>query len=196
MKRIPWWAVASAITAPVVLGAGLVLGQARQPPGYSAVRDTISALAAQGATDRWVMTTALAGLGACHVVTALGLHPARRTGRIVLGAGGVATVLVAVFAQPARGNSVAHTVSATVAFVALAGWPLWAAAPGSEAPLLRRPASLGASTVLLGSVVWFAAELHGGHRGLAERAAAGLEALWPLVLVLTTRRSMARVAAA
>jgi hypothetical protein len=141
------------------------------------------------------MTTALAGLGACHLVTALGLRPARRSGRIVLGVGGGATVLVAVFAQPAHGNSVAHTVFATVAFVALAAWPLGAAAPVSEAPLLRWPPSLAASALLLGAVVWFAAELHGGHRGLAERTAAGLEALWPLALVLTTRRARARVAA-
>jgi hypothetical membrane protein len=188
--------VASATTAPVVLGAGLVLAQARQPSGYSAVRDTISALAAEGATDRWVMTAALAGLGTCHIVTALGLHPARRRGRTVLGIGGAATVLVAVFAQPAHGNSVAHTVSATVAFVALAGWPLGATAPASEAPLLRWPASLAAAAVLLGAVVWFAAELHGGDRGLAERTAAGLEALWPLALVLTTRRAGARLGAA
>ncbi len=195
MKRIPWWAVASATAAPIVLGAGLVVAQSRQPPGYSAGRDTISALAAHGATDRWVMTTALAGLGACHLVTALGLRPARPTGRIVLGVGGVATVLVAVFAQPAHGNSVAHTVVATVAFVALAGWPLGATASESKAPLLRPAVSWAAATVLLGAVVWFAAELHGGHRGLAERAAAGLEALWPLAVVLTTERAPRRRAA-
>jgi hypothetical protein len=106
----------------------------------------------------------------------------------------VATVAVAMFAQPAHGNSVGHTVSATVAFVALAAWPLGATAPEAEALLLRWPASLIASAVLLGSVIWFAAEIHGGHRGLAERTAAGLEALWPLALVLTTRRAGTRVA--
>jgi hypothetical protein len=139
-----------------------------------------------------VTTSALAGLGTCHVVTALGLGPARWPGRIVLGGGGVATVLVAAFPQPLRGNAVAHTVAATVAFVALAAWPLPAAAPGAEGPLLRWPASVVASAALLGSVAWFAGELHGGHRGLAERVAAGLEALWPLAVVLTTRWARAR----
>ena len=186
--------MASAVTAPVALGGGLALAQARQPPGYSAVRDTISALAARGAADRWIMTTALAVLGASHMVTALGLHPARRPGRIVLGAGGVATVAVAIFAQPSRGNSPAHTVAATAAFVALAAWPLGATDRSSDMPLLRWPASIVASTVLLGSVAWFATELHGGHRGLAERTAAGLEALWPLVLVVTVRRKRSRPA--
>src|SRR5580700_8123068 len=154
VKRIPWWTVASAAAAPVVLGSGLVLAQLRQPAGYSAVQDTISALAAQGATDRWVMTSALAGLGTCHIVTALGLRPARWSGRVVLGAGGVATVLVAAFPQPSQGNSVSHTVAATVAFVALAAWPLAAGDGGEQTALLRRPASMVASAVLLGSVVW------------------------------------------
>src|ERR1700719_1348053 len=110
VKRIPWWALVSSGAAPVLLIGGWTIAQARQPPGYSPVRDTISALAARGAADRWVMTSALAGLGACHVVTALGLRPARPGGRVVLAGGGVATVLVAAFPQPAHGNSVAHTI--------------------------------------------------------------------------------------
>jgi hypothetical protein len=191
MKRIPWWAVASAGAAPVVLGTGLALAQWRQPPGYNPVRDTISALAAHGATDRSIMTSALAGLGACHLVTAWGLLPARTAGRIVLGAGGVATVLVATFAQPAHGNSVAHTVVATVAFSALALWPV-AAARRRVAPLLTPAASATATVVLVGLVLWFAAEVHGGQRGLAERAAAGAQSLWPLAVVVTTRRAVAR----
>jgi hypothetical protein len=44
-------------------------------------------------------------------------------------------------------------------------------------------------------VVWFAAELHGGQRGLAERAAAGAQALWPLAVVVTTRRALSQGAA-
>jgi len=171
---------------------GWTLSDALQPPGYDPIRDTISALAAVGATDRWVMTSALAGLGVCHVVTALGLRPARLGGRVVFGIGGVATVMVAAFPQPAHGNSLSHTVAATVAFVALGAWPALAARRRRSAPLLSRSASWAASGVLLGLVAWFAAELHGGQRGLAERAAAGAQALWPLAVVLTTRRARAR----
>jgi hypothetical membrane protein len=182
--------VVSAGAAPVLLGGGLVLAESLQPAGYDAVRDTISALAAHGATDRGVMTAALAGLGTCHVVTAIGLRPVARVGRLMLGAGGLATVLVAVFAQPAHGNSVAHTVAAAIAFIALGAWPLAAAGPAPTAPLLRRPTSVTAAIALLGLVVWFAAELHGGQRGVAERAAAGAQALWPLAVVVTTRRAL------
>jgi hypothetical membrane protein len=188
VNRIPWWALGSSAAAPVLLAGGLTLGEALQPPGYSPVRDTISALAARGATDRWVMTSALAGLGVCHVVTAVGLRPARLGGRAVLAAGGVATLMVAAFPQPVVGNSVAHTVAATVAFVSLGAWPLFAAQRRSLAPLLARGSSTVASALLLGLVIWFVAEVHGGERGLAERAAAGAQALWPLAVVVTTRR--------
>jgi hypothetical membrane protein len=190
VSRIPWWAVASATAAPVLLGVGLTLAQSRQPPGYDATRDTISALASYGAADRWVMTSALTGLGVCHVITAAGLRPARLSGRMVLAGGGAATVMVAAFAQPAHGNSRAHTAAATIAFTTLAIWPLFAARPGLRAPLLTRPVSAAASVVLLGLVVWFAADLRGGERGLAERAAVGAEALWPLAAVVTTRRAL------
>jgi hypothetical protein len=138
------------------------------------------------------MTSALAGLGACYIVTAAGLGPARRAGRMVLLGGGLATVLVAAFPQPARGNSVAHTVAATLAFVSLGVWPMFAARRLSGGPLLTLPASAMATAALLALVVWFVAEIHGGQRGLAERAAAGAEALWPLAVVLTTRRALAR----
>jgi hypothetical membrane protein len=190
VNRIPWWAVGSATAAPVLLGVGVTLGQSRQPPGYNPTRDTISALASYGAADRWVMTSALAGLGVCHVLTAAGLRPVRTSGRMVLGCGGLATGMVAVFAQPAHGNSRAHTAAAAIALTALAIWPLFAGRRGLSAPLLTRGASAGASVVLVGLVVWFAADLHGGQRGLAERAAVGAQALWPLAVVVTTRRAL------
>jgi hypothetical membrane protein len=171
---------------------GWTVAQARQPPGYDPIRDTISALAARGAADRWVMTSALLGLGACHVATAAGLGPARLGGRILLGAGGLATVMVAAFPQPVRGNSASHTVAATIAFTTLGAWPALAGRRRSTAPLLTRTASAAATAVLLGLVVWFVAEVHGDQRGLAERAAAGAQALWPLAVVVTTRRAWTR----
>ena len=188
MKRIPWWALASAGTAPVLLAGGLALAQARQPPGYDPVRDTISALAALGATDRWVMTSSLAGLGACHVLTAAGLYPARSFGRFVFAVGGVSTLMVAAFPQPVHGNSVAHTVAAVISFTALGLWPVFASRRPPWTPLQTRVVSTSASVAMLGLVVWFAAEVHGGQRGLAERAAAGAEALWPLAFVVSARR--------
>ncbi|MDQ3154878.1 MAG: DUF998 domain-containing protein, partial [Actinomycetota bacterium] len=90
MPSVPRWAVVSAAAAPVLLIGGWTLAATRQPAGFDSAVDTISALAAYGAADRWIMTAGLAGLGACHVVTALGLRSAALPGRLVLATGGVA----------------------------------------------------------------------------------------------------------
>lgn len=178
--------------APVFLIGGWTLAGALQPAGYSAVRETISALAGRGAADRWVMTIGLAGLGICHLVTALGLRPAASPGRLALAIGGAATILVAVFPVPRVGTSAIHGVLAGIAFVALALWP--ACAYRRRPPVawaLRLPIAIGAAAVLLATLGWFAVELYrdGARIGLTERFLAGAEALWPLVVVLTARRT-------
>ncbi len=187
---MPWWAVLSAAGAPVLLIGGWTLAAARQPGTFDPTTETISALAAYGAADRWIMTTGLAGLGACHVITALGLRPAALPGRLVLAAGGLATVLVATFPQPDEGSSAAHAVAAGVAFPALSVWPAlaWRREPSRLG--FARGVSVGATTVLLGLLGWFGAELYGGgsRLGLAERVLAAAQALWPLATVLLARR--------
>jgi hypothetical membrane protein len=171
----------SAGLAPVLLIGGWTLAAARQPPGYDATRDTISALAAIGATDRWMMTAALVGVGLCHVVTALGLWRAAAAGRLVLAVGGVATLMVAAFPLPRTGSSAAHAVAALVAFGALTIWPALARVP--------RYARV-ATAVLALLLAWFGAELltDGSRVGLSERVLAGAQALWPLCAALLMRR--------
>jgi len=116
---LPWWGVLSSAATPVLLVGGWTLAAGLQPGSFNAVASTISSLAARSAADRWVMTLALAGAGACYVVTGLALRPAALPGRLVLMTGGVATVLVAANPEPAGGGgSVAHTSWAAVGFIA------------------------------------------------------------------------------
>lgn len=161
----------------------------RQPPGYNPVRDTISSLAARGATDRWVMTTALLAVGLCDLVTGGGLRPARWAGRIALMSGGVATMMVAAFPQPVRGNGVDHTIAATVAFLTLAFWPVLAARRPAGVPVLSFTFAVSATLVTLGFLTWFTLEIHGSHRGLAERGAALAEVMWPLIVAVGARHA-------
>lgn len=194
MRPVPLWAVVSATAAPVLLIGGWTVAAARQPSDFDSVRDTISALAAHGATDRWVMTTALAGLGACHVVTALGLRPAALPGRVALAIGGLANIAVAAFPQPDSGSSPAHVRAATVGFVALALWPALAARRDRPVPFgLSLPVALTAAGALLAVLGWFGSELYGDgdYVGLSERALAGAQALWPLVIAVSARRATA-----
>jgi hypothetical membrane protein len=179
-----------------VLIGGWTLAAQRQPEGYDSTVATISSLAAQDATDPWLMTVALLGVGVCHGVTALGLRRAAPAGRIVLGLGGVATALVAAFPLPASGAAPAHGVAAGVAFSALAVWPALAWRRGGRGPAALRPVmSVAAAVTLIGLSAWFGATLNtGGRVGLAERLAAGAQACWPLVAVMSSRWHLRREA--
>lgn len=192
--RTPWWGLASSLAAPVLLIGGWTWAASRQGGGFDPVVKTISALAARDADDRWLMTTALVGLGACHLATAAALRGAALPGRLVLAAGGVGTVLVAVFPLPAGGGgSAAHTAVAGLSFAALGVWPLLAGRRDAGGALVPA-ASVTAGVALLGLVGWFVAELtaDSDRVGLAERVAAGAQAVWPLVAAWSTSRFVRR----
>ena len=188
MTTVPRWGVLSALLAPLLLVGGWSVAAALRPDAYDPMRRTISELDAVGAPHRWVMTLALLGVGLCHGVTAAALRPAVVPGRAVLALGGVATLLVAANPLPAAGSSVAHTTAASVAFGALACWPLLAwRRDGRSGGVLGTAPRLAAAVVLLGTLAWFVLQLGSGTGGLAERCAAALQALWPLVVVLLLR---------
>lgn len=190
---VPWWGAVSAVVAPVLLISGWTFAAGRQRGTYNAVADTVSALAAEGAADRSVMTLVFLVAGVFEVVTGLSLRPAAAAGRLILMAGGVAGVLVAASPEPAGGGgSVRHMSVAAAGLVALAAWPAAARRRGPSVPWGLRPAvSAGASAVLLAVLLWFGAELltSGGQAGLAERLLGGLQTLWPVLVILSCRLS-------
>ena len=87
----------------------------------------------------------------------------------------------------------AHGVAAGIGFGALALWPALAARRGATG-ILRPAVTVGASVALVGLLGVFVVELQGGGDaiGLTERAVAGAQALWPLVVVVALRRAVAR----
>ena len=173
------WVLVSSAAAPLALIGGWTLAQTRQSGGFDPVTDTISALAARAADDRWIMTVGLFVLGVCHVVTAAGLTEAAPSGRILLALGGAATIVVAASPQPAA----AHIPAATVGFVVLALWPAFAALPDQRSGMV-------VTAVMLVLLAWLGVELREGNQlGLSERLLAGFQALWPLYVVLVVLRS-------
>lgn len=196
MRTVPGWALASAIAAPLGMIGGWTLAATRQPT-FDPTRETISALAATTATDAWIMTAGLAITGLAHLVTATGLRPVPRAGRALLALGGAATLAVA--ALPSDVAPRAHGIAATVGFGALALWPAFSttALPTRSPGVLRPAVSVTASAVLVGLLAAFGAELarDGDAVGLTERALAGAQSLWPLVVVVALRRSDAGQAA-
>lgn len=193
-RGVPWWGVISSAVAPVLLVAAWTVAATMQPRSYDAVGGTVSALAAEGAAGRWVMTLAFAVAGACEVMTGLALRPAASPGRLILMAGGAAGVLVAANPQHA-GGSLTHAVWAVLGFTALAIWPGGAWRRGPSVPWALRPAvSASAAGILLGLLAWFGLELVGGagHVGLAERVMGLAQATWPLAVALSCRLSQCR----
>ncbi|WP_456825849.1 DUF998 domain-containing protein [Cellulomonas sp. P5_E12] len=187
---VPRWALASAIAAPVAMIGGWTLAAAQQP-SFDAVQETISALAASTATDPWIMTTGLAITGVAHMVTAAGLRPVPRAARAMHALGGAATLAVA--ALPVDAYPTAHGIAAGIGFGALALWPALARRRGATG-VLRPAVGLGASAALVGLLGVFVVELQvdGDAVGLSERALAGAQALWPLVVVVALRRDARR----
>jgi hypothetical membrane protein len=185
MARVAWWALLSSACAPVLLIGGWATAATLQPAGFDPTTQTISALAAYGATDRWLMTSALISVGLCHLITAIGLRVVAFGGRLGLACGGVATVFVGLFPEPNGGTSLGHLVSTGIGFTALAFWPSLAAARGRIAPwILTAPVSLAVTATMLVGGAWFLLELHDhGAAGAAERALTGAQTFWPLVVV-------------
>jgi hypothetical membrane protein len=184
--------VVSSAAAPVLMAGGWTVAAALQPH-YNPVADTVSALAAVGASDRWVMTLTFLVVAACDVVTGLALRPARALGRLILIAGAMAGLLVAANPeQPGTIHPLPHIIFGAAGCLAMVTWPAGAWRRGPSVPWGLRPAvSAGAVAVLLALLAWFGTELitAGGQAGLAERIFGAGQALWPLTVVVSCRHA-------
>jgi hypothetical membrane protein len=183
------WTLISAALAPILLIGGWTAAAARQT-SFDPLTQTISALAALEARERWIMTCALFGLGLCHMTTAFGLRAAPALGRATLALGGFCTLLVAAFPLSLHSEGREHVLAASAAFLCLAIWPLFGLSCAPAAPPALRPRyAVLASLVLLGMLAWLGWALEAESQlGLAERMAAGAEAIWPLLVALSVRR--------
>ncbi len=188
--QVAAWGTGSSAAAPVLLIGGWTLAASLQRNGFDSVTGTISALAAEGADRRWVMTGALAGVGLAHLTTAAALRPAGRGGRALLALGGLATLGVACSPLPrGDGGSLPHTLLATAAFLSLAVWPAFSVRRSAPLLAFRERIAWAVTAALVAEVGWFFAEVlsDGRQIGLSERLAAGSQALWPLAVVLISR---------
>jgi hypothetical membrane protein len=189
MRAVPWWGVISSVWAPVLLIGGWTVAAGLQPH-FDPVADTVSALAAIGATDRWVMNLTFLLVGLCYIVTALALRPAKTAGRLILIAGAAAGMLVAANPEHPGGGfgSVPHFVFASIGLAGLTLWPAGAAKRGPAVPWgLRTTPAAAAVAVQFALLAWFGTELILGARqvGLAERVMGAAQATWPLAVVLS-----------
>ena len=139
------WAIISAGLAPVLLTGVYLMAGILQPASYSPVRTTISAMAGQAGTDRWVMTGGIVLVAGCYLVTAAGLTGARASARALLAVAGTAGIGIAASPEPARGATPRHLAWTVLGAVTIAVWPAFAARRTSPRPLI--PSNYGSAAV-------------------------------------------------
>ena len=186
-RPVPGWAVATALLVPVVLVGGWLVGGALQPASYSPMRQTMSALAGYGGTDRWVMTAALLLVGGCQIATGAGLTGVRVPARVLLILTGLCTLGVAASPQPAAGPTVRHLAFAVACDVTAAVWPALVVRRTRPRPRILSVFSCATvAVVFAGLSFWLliAAESGGGDLGMVERLTSGGLGLFPPIVAL------------
>ena len=122
-RTVPRWAVVCAGLSPILLTLAWLAGDLLQPASYSPIRQTISALAGQGATDRWLMTAILFAVGGSYLVTAAGLTGLRLPARILLVIAGICSAGIASSPVLSDGPTALHLAWAALGAVTTAVWP-------------------------------------------------------------------------
>ena len=191
-RPVPGWAVGTALLAPVVLVGGWLVAGALQPASYSPVRQTMSVLAGQSGTDRWVMTAALLLVGSCQIATGAGLAGVGMPARILLILTGLSTLGIAATPEPATGPTSRHLALAVSCVVTTAVWPVFVArrAPG-RSWILGVCGCATVTVVFAGLSCWLliAARDGGGDLGLVERLTSAVQTLFPFVVALALRQT-------
>jgi hypothetical membrane protein len=185
------WAIISAGLAPILLTGAYLLAGILQPASYSPVRSTISAMAGQAGTDRWVMTGGIFLTGGCYLVTAAGLTGLRASARALLAVAGLAGIGIAASPEPARSATPRHLAWTVLGAVTIAVWPAFAARRAAPQPLiLSSYGSAAVTAVFVALLGWLLAETRDGSvLGLAERLTTSIQTCWPFITAVTLRRT-------
>jgi hypothetical membrane protein len=185
------WAIISAGLAPVLLTGAYLMAGTLQPASYSPVRTTISAMAGQAGTDRWVMTGGIFLTGGCYLVTAAGLTGVRASARALLIVAGLAGIGVAASPEPARGATPWHLAWTVLGAVTIAVWPAFAARRAAPRPLILGVCGSAAVTAVFVALLgWVLAETRDGSvLGLAERLTTSIQTCWPFITAVALRRT-------
>lgn len=193
-RVVPRWAVACAGLSPALLTVAWLAADILQPASYSPVRQTISALAGHGGTDRWLMTGALFLVAGCHLAAAAGLTGVRWPARLLLVIAGLCSAGIAASPVTADGPTSLHLAWTAVGAVTIAVWPAvagWRAPPRPVITGARGPAMV--TMVFVALLAWVVVETrYGSDLGLAERLTSSIQTCWPFVVAVMLRRATPR----
>jgi uncharacterized protein DUF998 len=188
---VPGWTVVSAGLSPALATGGWLVADAVQPASYSPIRKTVSVLAGHAGTDRWIMTGALFLVGACQLLTALGLTGIGVPARLLLAVAGLSSIGIAASPEPATGSTPQHLAWTALGAVVIAVWPAFVArrAP-PRPPILTGYGRAVVTAVFIALLGWLVIETQGGRDlGLAERLFLSIETCWPFVVAVALRHT-------
>jgi hypothetical membrane protein len=185
------WAIISAGLAPILLTGAYLIAGILQPASYSPVRATISVMAGQAGTDRWVMTGGIVLTGGCYLLTAAGLTGVRASARALLIVAGLAGIGIAASPEPARGATPRHLAWTVLGAVTIAVWPAFAARRAAPRPLILGVyGSAAVTAVFVALLGWLLIETRDGSvLGLAERLTSSIQTCWPFIVAVALRRT-------
>ena len=191
------WAIISAGLVPILLTGAYLIAGIFQPASYSPMRKTISVMAGQAGTDRWIMTGGIFLVGCCYLVTAAGLAGVRAPARGLLIVAGLAGIGIAASPEPARGATPRHLAWTVLGAVTTAVWPAFAARRASPRPLILSVyGSTTVTAVFVALLGWLFIETRDGSvLGLAERLTSSIQTSWLFIVALALRRAGPRPAA-
>ena len=118
----PAWVLVTAGLCPLLLVGGWLAAGAVQP-GYSPVRETVSALAGQAGTHPWIVTGALFAVGGCYLATAAGLAGLRIPARVLLAVAGLSSIGIAASPEPVTGSTPQHLAWTVLGAATITVWP-------------------------------------------------------------------------
>jgi hypothetical membrane protein len=197
--RLP--ALIGGIAAPLISFFGQLIAILNFP-AYNPFAQTISELAAGDAPTQVWMTGVFCATGAASLLVAFYAPIITKAGRMFIFLSGLSFFGVAAFPLEtmAASSGVGHRVSAIVGFILLAAWPLVSIRRDRSYPWVVRPVgAISATLVMAAFCFWFLgvwADTGSGYVGTAERIAAGLEGIWPMIVVIVVWRAQRRRATA
>lgn len=188
---IPQWAIICAGLSPVLLTGAYLISDAVQPASYSPIRQTMSVMAGQAGSDRWVMTGGILLVGGCYLLTAAGLSGVRASARALLVVAGLAGIGIAASPEPASGPAPQHLAWTALGAITIAVWPAFTARRVSPRPLILTTYGSAAVTAVFAALLsWLVIQAQGGSvLGLAERLTSTVQTSWPFIVAAALRRT-------
>jgi Protein of unknown function (DUF998) len=189
----PAWVLVTSGLSPVLVIGGWLAAGAVQPASYSPIRDTVSALAGQGGTQPWIVTSALFAVGGCYLATAVGLAGLRFPARILLAVAGLCSVGIAASPEPTVGSTPQHLAWTALGAATITVWPAFTVRRGPGRPLILTARGATVVTVVfLALTGWLLVETRDGTLlGLSERVMSAVQTSWPFIVALAMRQTAA-----